>query len=87
VCTYAGFITYRVHTYTGFNATGRIPVVILYIHVQFRYRLITCQLYRLVTGQWYRLIQLYNNISHSDRLTVVPSFYLYFRVVGRGKDR
>jgi hypothetical protein len=26
-------------------------------------------------------------ISHSDRLTVVPSFYFYFRVAGQGKDR
>jgi hypothetical protein len=33
------------------------------------------------------LVQVYNDISHSDRLTVVPSFYFYFRVVGWGKDR
>jgi hypothetical protein len=25
--------------------------------------------------------------SDSDRLTVVPSFYFYFRVAGQGKDR
>ena len=31
------------------------------------------------------LVQVYNDISHNDRLTVVPSFY--FRVAGRGKDR
>ncbi len=28
------------------------------------------------------LVQVYNIISHSDSVTVVPSFYLYFRVVG-----
>jgi hypothetical protein len=33
------------------------------------------------------LLQLYIGISHSDSVTVVPSFYFYFRVVGRGKDR
>ena len=33
------------------------------------------------------LVQVYNNISHSDNVTVVPSFYFYFRVAGRGKDR
>jgi hypothetical protein len=33
------------------------------------------------------LVQVYNGISHSDRLTVVPSFYFYFRVAGWGKDR
>jgi hypothetical protein len=44
-------------------------------------------------GYWYRLfgagllVQVYNNISHSDSVTVVPSFYLYIRAVGRGKDR
>jgi hypothetical protein len=43
---------------------------------------------------WYRLmhgsdllVQVYNGISHSDSVTVVPSFYFYFRVAGRGKDR
>jgi hypothetical protein len=41
---------------------------------------------RLMHGS-YLLVQVYNGISHSDRLTVVPSFYLYFRVAGRGKDR
>ena len=49
--------------------------------------MITGQLYRLDTRKWYRLIQLYNIISHNDRLTVVPSFYFYFRAVGWGKDR
>jgi hypothetical protein len=34
-----------------------------------------------------RLVQVYNNISHSDSVTMVPSFYLYFRAVGRGKDK
>jgi hypothetical protein len=33
------------------------------------------------------LVQVYYNISHSDIVTMVPSFYFYFRVVGRGKDR
>jgi hypothetical protein len=33
------------------------------------------------------LVQVCIVISHSDRLTVVPSFYFYFRVVGRGKER
>jgi hypothetical protein len=33
------------------------------------------------------LVQVYSGISHSDSVTVVPSFYLYFRVAGRGKDR
>jgi hypothetical protein len=32
------------------------------------------------------LVQVYNSISHSDSVTVVPSFYLYVRVVGWGKD-
>jgi hypothetical protein len=41
----------------------------------------------LVAGQWYRLVQLYNGISHSDSVTVVPLFYFYIRVVGQGKDR
>jgi hypothetical protein len=33
---------------------------------------------------WYRFT---TSISHSDSVTVVPSFYLYTRVVGWGKDR
>jgi hypothetical protein len=33
------------------------------------------------------LVQVYNSISHSHSVIVVPSFYFYFRVVGRGKDR
>ena len=49
--------------------------------------MITGQLYILDTRQWYRLIQLYNSISNSDRLTMVPSFYFYFRVAGWGKDK
>jgi hypothetical protein len=35
----------------------------------------------------YLLVQVYNGISHSDSVTVVSSFYFYFRVAGRGKDR
>jgi hypothetical protein len=33
------------------------------------------------------LVHVYSGISHSDSVTVVPSFYCYFRVAGRGKDR
>jgi hypothetical protein len=33
------------------------------------------------------LVHVYNGISHSDSVTVVPSFYFYFRVAGQGKDR
>ena len=33
------------------------------------------------------LVQVYNGISHSDSVTVVPSFYLYIRVVGHGNDK
>jgi hypothetical protein len=50
--------------------------------VQVDYRL----RYRLMHGSDL-LVQVYNNISHSDSVTVVPSFYFYFRVVGQGKDR
>jgi hypothetical protein len=50
------------------------------VHVDYRLR------YRLMHGSDL-LVQVYNGISHSDRLTVVPSFYFYFRVAGRGKDR
>ena len=45
------------------------------------------------SGYWYRLfggfllVQVYSSISHSDSVTVVPSFYLYIRAVERGKDR
>jgi hypothetical protein len=28
------------------------------------------------------LVQVYKNISHSDSVTMVPSFYLYVRAVG-----
>jgi hypothetical protein len=33
------------------------------------------------------LVHVYNGISHSDSVTVVPSFYFYFRAAGRCKDR
>jgi hypothetical protein len=38
---------------------------------------------------WFRFIGtgLQCSISHSDSVTVVPSFYFYFRVAGWGKDR
>jgi hypothetical protein len=42
--------------------------------------------YRLMHGLDL-LVQVYSGISHSDSLTVVPSFYFYIRAVGRGKDR
>ena len=42
--------------------------------------------YRLMHGLDL-LVQVYSGISHSDSVTVVPSFYFYFRVAGRGKDR
>jgi hypothetical protein len=32
------------------------------------------------------LVQVYNGISHSDSVTLVPSFYFYFRVAGWSKD-
>jgi hypothetical protein len=42
----------------------------------------------LVQVIWCRLIgTVYSSISHSDSVTVVPSFYLYVREVGQGKDR
>ena len=33
------------------------------------------------------LVQVYNSISQSDSVTVVPSFYLYVKEVGWGKDK
>ena len=33
------------------------------------------------------LVQVYNGISHSDSVIVVPSFYFYFGVVEWGEDR
>jgi hypothetical protein len=33
------------------------------------------------------LVQVYNGISHSDSVTVVPSFYFYFRVAGQGQGQ
>ena len=50
--------------------------------VQVDYRL----RYRLMHGSDL-LVQVYSGISRSDSVTVVPSFYFYFRVAGRGKDR
>ena len=32
-------------------------------------------------------VQVYSDISHSDSVAVVPSFYFHIRVVGQGKDR
>ena len=50
--------------------------------VQVYYRL----MYRLMHGSDL-LVQVYSSISHSDSVTVIPSFYFYFRVAGWGKDR
>ena len=33
------------------------------------------------------LVQVYIIISHGDSVTMVQSFYFYFGLVGRGKDR
>jgi hypothetical protein len=47
----------------------------------------------MVQVYWYRLfgagllVHIYNDISHSDNVTVVASFYFYFRAVGRGKGK
>ena len=47
----------------------------------------------MVHVYWYKLfgvglvVHVYNNISQSDSVTVVPSFYLYFKAVGWGKDK
>jgi hypothetical protein len=38
----------------------------------------------MVQVYWYMFT---SGISHSDSVTVVPSFYFYFRAVGWGKDR
>jgi hypothetical protein len=50
--------------------------------VQVDYRL----RYRLMHGS-YLLVLVYSGISHSDSVIVVPSFYIYFRVAGWGKDK
>jgi hypothetical protein len=42
--------------------------------------------YRLMHGSDL-LVQFYSGISHSDSVTVVSSFYFYFKVARRGKDR
>jgi hypothetical protein len=37
---------------------------------------------------WFRFIGTgLQGISHSDSVIVVPSFYFYFREVGRGKEK
>jgi hypothetical protein len=53
--------------------------------VQVDYRLFGTGCYRLVGCR--SVVQVYNSISHSDSVTMVPSFYFYVRAVGRGKDR
>ena len=37
--------------------------------------------YRLMHGSGL-LVHIYNGIAHSDSVTVVPSFYFYFKAVG-----
>jgi hypothetical protein len=47
----------------------------------------------MVQVYWYKLfgasllVQVYSNISQSYSVTMVPSFYLYVRAIGQGKDR
>jgi hypothetical protein len=53
---------------------------LLMVQVDYRLR------YKLMHGLGL-LVQVCSGISHSDSVTVVPSFYLYFRAVGRGKYR
>jgi hypothetical protein len=64
--------------------------------VQIDYRLFGtcwCMVDALVYGTsllqvdaWFSLlVQVYNGISHSDSVIVVPSFYFYFRAVGRAR--
>jgi hypothetical protein len=50
--------------------------------VQVDYRL----RYRVMHGLGL-LVHVYNGIYHSDSVTMVPSFYFYFRAFGRVKDR
>jgi hypothetical protein len=50
--------------------------------VQVDYRL----RYKLMHGLGL-LVLIYNGISHSDSVTLVPSFYFYFMEFGWGKDR
>jgi hypothetical protein len=52
------------------------------VQVDYRLRYMVDALF--MTYLRYRFIA---GISHSDSVTVVPSFYFYFRVAGRGKDR
>ena len=61
--------------------------LVLLVQERNRYRLLTGQWHMLITDQWHRLVHVYNNISHSDIVTLVPSFYYYFMEVGWGKDR
>ena len=50
------------------------------VHVDYRLR------YKLMHGLDL-LVQVYSGISHSASVTVVLSFYFYFRAAGRGKER
>jgi hypothetical protein len=53
------------------------------VDYRLRYRLMQVDAWFIFIGTG---LQVYG-ISHSDSVTVVPSFYFYFRVAGRGKDR
>ena len=64
----------------GFVKVGAWLMHLFMVQVDYRLR------YRLMHGLGL-LVHVYNGISHSDSVTMVPSFYFYFRVVGRGKDK
>jgi hypothetical protein len=68
---------------TGLLQVGAWLMHLFMVHVDYRLRYVDAW---LMHGSDL-LVQVYNGISHSDSVTVVPSFYFYFRVAGRGKDR
>jgi hypothetical protein len=60
----------------------RLLVQVVYrLLVQVDYKLLV----QVVTGGLVLIGTVYNSISHSDSVTVVPSFYLYFRAVVDGE--
>jgi hypothetical protein len=73
------FLWYRL--ITGYLVhVGAWLMHLFMVQVDYRLR------YRLMHGSDL-LVHVYNGIYHSDRLTMVPSFYFYFRVAGSGKER
>jgi hypothetical protein len=72
--------TYFVHGWMHLFMVVGAWLMLFMVQVDYRLR------YRLMHGSDL-LVQVYSGISHSDSVTVVPSFYFYFRVAGRGKDR